>query len=128
MENYRFESFRDWYTFLWGACKVFGKGIWQITYAFVGGVVSLLIYSARQIEKFCCREPLASGIIGVAFVILIVGWISTFMNGRVAVMTAEHQRDSIGYVLDKYMQAFDSASTIIVDNDTIRHGTKDIHP
>ena len=88
----------------------------------VFGVISLLIYCGKQIEAFCVREKVAAAIIAVVFFVLVLGWISTYMNGRIATKTAEYQRDSIGYKLDKYMQGFDSSSTIVVDKDTIRYG------
>lgn len=79
-----------------------------------------MVWCGKQIEAFCKRETIAATIIGIIITFLVFGWVSTFMKLRAKVMTAEYQRDSIGYTLDKYLQAFDSTSTIIVDNDTIR--------
>lgn len=128
MENkFVFVSFKEWYMYLWRACKRVAKGLCQILFSLVMGIVSLLIYCGKQVEAFCRREPIAAGIVGMLFFVLTVGWCFTFVNGRAATKTAEHQRDSIGYKLDMVLQAYDSTSTIVIGNDTIRHG-QGFHP
>lgn len=96
-----------------------GWGIWRIITCIVLGIVSILYYACKQIGAFCRRESIAAAIIGTVFFIMTVGWISTFMEGRVKVRT-EYQRDSMSIKLDKYLQAYESSATIIVDNDTIK--------
>ena len=117
-----FETFRDWYTYLWKACRRFIKGFLMILWSLLMGIVSVLVYCGKQIEAFCRRETVAAVIVGSVIVLLILGWVFTFVNGRVAQKTAEHQRDSISYCLSKYMQAYDSTSVIVVDQDTIYNG------
>ena len=120
MNNQLFSSWHQWKVCFISGCKNAGWGIWRIITCMLFGIVSILIWCGKQIEAFCKRETIAAVIISILIIALSFGWISTFMQMRVSVMTAEHQRDSIGYTLDKYMQAFDSTSTIIVDKDTIR--------
>jgi hypothetical protein len=84
------------------------------------GFVSIFAYIGRKIEAFCRREPVAALIITITFAIMSLGWISTFMEGRMRIKTAEYQRDSIGYKLDKYLQCYDSSATIVIENDTIQ--------
>ena len=117
-----FETFRDWYTYLWKAVKTFVVGFVKILYSFLMGIVSVFVYCGKQIEAFCRRETVAAVIVGVVIAMLILGWVFTFVKGRVAQKTAEHQRDSISYCLSKYMQAYDSTSVIVIDQDTIYNG------
>lgn len=120
MKQFIFDSLHQWKVcFLAGLGKA-GWGIWRILTCIIGGVISILIFCGKEIEAFCRREPIAAMIVSVTIVALTAGWIMTFVHGRVAVKTAEYQRDSIGYKLDKYMQAYDSTSTIVIDNDTIQ--------
>jgi cell division protein FtsL len=72
----------------------------------------------RLIEKFCIREKVAAGIIAVAILMLSFGWIATYMQSKTLLTTTEHQRDSIAYTLNKFIQAYD---TVIIDGDTIKH-------
>ena len=118
-EKLLFDSFAGWYGYLWKACKTFVKGLLKIVYSLFGGVASVFVWLYGLIAAFCKREFVASVIIGAVIVALSLGWVSTYMNGRVAVKTAEYQRDSIGHRLDKMMQAYDSATLIVVDNDTL---------
>ena len=117
-----FETFKDWYTYLWKACKHFGKGIFRIVYSLVMGVVSILAWVAKLVAAFCRRETTASIILFSLIFILAFGWLSTYMNGKVATRTALYQRDSISLKLDKYLQAYESSEDIIVGGDTIRYG------
>jgi len=120
MNNQLFDSWHQWKVCFLSGCKNAAWGLWRIISCLLFGVVTIIVCCGKQIEAFCRREMIAAFIIGIIILFLVFGWISTFVQMRVSVMTAEHQRDSIGYTLDKYMQAFDSTSTIIVDNDTIR--------
>lgn len=117
-----FESFKEWYTYLWKACKHFAKGIFRIVYSLIMGIVSVLAWLTRLIAAFCRRETTASVILFSLIFVLGFGWLSTYMNGKVATRTALYQRDSISLKLDKYLQAYDASAVVIVDNDTIRHG------
>lgn len=122
MENkFVFVSFSEWYMYLWRACKRAAKGLCQIVFCLVMGIVSVLFYCFKQIEAFCRREPIAAGIVGVLFVFLSVGWCLTFVNGRAATRAAEYQRDSIGYKLDMFMHACDTTKMYVVARDTIRY-------
>lgn len=117
-----FESFKEWYTYLWKACKHFAKGIFRIVYSLIMGIVSVLAWVTRLIAAFCRRETTASVILFSLIFVLGFGWLSTYMNGKVATRTALYQRDSISLKLDKYLQAYDSSQDIIVGGDTIRYG------
>jgi hypothetical protein len=117
-----FESFKEWYTYLWKACKHFAKGIFRIVYSLIMGIASILVWVAKLIGAFCKRETTASIILFSLIFILSIGWLSTYMNGKVATKTALYQRDSISLKLDKYLQAYESSEDIIVGGDTIRYG------
>ena len=121
-EKWIFDSFAEWCNYLGKACLVFLKGIFKLVYSFLGGVASFVWWLYRVIAAFCRRELVASMIVGLMLVILSFGWVSTYMNGKVAVRTAEFQRDSLGYRLDKMMQAYEGASLVVVDNDTLYNG------
>jgi hypothetical protein len=117
-----FDSFAEWRGYLRRACWGLAKGLMRLVYAIVIGLVSLIVFCGKQVEAFCRRETVASLIIGFVLVLLVSGWVFTFVNGRMETRTAEHQRDSIGYKLDKMMQAYDGSAMVIVDNDTISYG------
>jgi hypothetical protein len=118
--NIIFENWHQWKVcFLAGISKA-SWGIWRIVTCIILGIVSILNYVCKQIGAFCRRESLAAAIIGFVFFVMSVGWISTFMDGRVKVRNAEYQRDSMSIKLDKYLQAYESSATIIIDNDTIK--------
>lgn len=68
----------------------------------VFGIISFLVWIGKQIEAFCKREFVASLIIGVLFVLLVAGWLTTFLSERVHRVNAEMQRDSISYELSRY--------------------------
>ena len=119
-----FDTFKEWDTYAWSACKHLAKGVARILFALFFGMVSIFVFCGKQIEAFCRREPVASGLVGMLTLLLIVGWIATYVNGRAATKTAEFQRDSIGYKLDKYMQAYDTSEAVVIENDTIRYGSK----
>lgn len=118
--NLLFDNFHQWKVCFLSGCRKAGWGLWRIFTCIILGIVSLFVFCGKQIEAFCRRETTAAVIIGVLIVALSFGWISTFMSGRTMLRTAEYERDSIGHKLDKYLQAFDSTSTIVIDNDTIR--------
>ena len=86
------------------------------------GVASIIAYANRQLCAFCRREMVASIIIGAAFVLMGFGWLSTYIQARSREVGAQHRADSLAYTLSKYMQAFDSTQTIVVDGDTIQLG------
>lgn len=100
----------------------FAWGLWRMITGIFFGIISILVYCGKQIEAFCKREPIASLIIAVVVIGLSAGWIVTSVNGSVKLRTAEYQRDSIGYTLDKYLQAYDSTDIIVVNGDTIQKG------
>lgn len=117
-----FESFKDWYSHLWKVCKHLAKGVYGIIYSVIIGIVSVLAWIFRLTAAFCKRETTASVILFSLIFILGFGWLSTYMNGKIATRTALYQRDSISLKLDKYLQAYENSEDIIVGEDTIRYG------
>lgn len=120
MGNLIFENWHQWKVCFIAGCKKAAWGIWRIITCMILGIVSIFAYIGRKIESFCRREPVAALTMTVIIAVLSFGWLSTFMDGRVRIRTAEYQRDSIGYKLDKYLQCYDSSAIVIIDNDTIR--------
>ena len=120
MKNLLFESFHQWKVCILSGLKNAGWGIWRIITCMVFGFISLCKYLFERLAAAVSKYPKAAIVIFI--VVTTVIWVVTFTSGRARALTAEHQRDSIGYCLDKYLQAFDSTSAIIVGNDTIRHG------
>lgn len=120
MKNIIFESWHQWKVCFISGCKNASWGIWRIITCIILGIVSLFIYAGKQIEAFCRRETIAAFIIAILVIVLSYGWISTFIDGKMKIKSAEYQRDSISVKLERYLQAYDSTSTIVVDNDTIR--------
>ena len=102
MSNLLFDDFRQWRVCLWaGVCK-FLWGLWRIISCLLFGIISILVWIGKQIEAFCKRELVASLVIGVLFVFLLAGWLTTFMSERAHRVNAEMQRDSIIYELSRY--------------------------
>lgn len=120
MKSKLFDNWHQWSVCFLSGCKSAAWGLWRIFTCIIFGIASVFVYIGKQIEAFCRREPIAAFIIGIVISLMAFGWISTFMESRVRIKTAEYQRDSIGYKLDKYLQAYDSTATIIIDNDTIQ--------
>lgn len=120
--NFIFESFGDWRKFFVSSVRQFFVGMFRIIYAVIMAVVSLLVYAGKQIEAFCKRETTASFIIACVILFMAVGWISTFTHGRHEAVLAQHKADSISYQLDRYMQAYDSTATVVVNGDTVKYG------
>ena len=120
--KWNFDSLPEWWGYLCKALRCFARSVFKLVYSFVGGVASILYYLFKVIAAFCKREFVASLIVGVIIVGMSVGWISTYTSSKVAMKTAEFQRDSIGYKLDKMLNAYEGASLIIVDNDTLYNG------
>lgn len=112
-----FTSFRSWRVCMMAGIRKFLWGSARIATCIVFGILSIFAWIGRLISDFASREKVAAAIIGILLFILSFGWITTYVSTKTQLTTAEYQRDSIGYVLDRYMQAYDS---VIVDGDTIK--------
>lgn len=103
MNRLLFETWHQWKVCMWsGVCKM-SWGFMRILACIVLGIISVFWWIVRQIEAFCKREFIASLIIGVLFVLLVAGWLTTFMSERAHRVNAEMQRDSISYELSRYV-------------------------
>ena len=120
MKNCLFDSFHQWKVCFLSGCRKAGWGIWRIATCIVFGIVSLCKYLFEKLAAAVSRYP-KSAIVIFAVITFIISML-IFVSGRMKLKTAEYQRDSIGYCLDKYLQAYDTESAIIVGNDTIRRG------
>lgn len=120
MNNFLFDSIHQWKVCFLSGCRNAGWGIWRIVTCIIFGIVSLCKYLFEKLAAAVSRYP-KSAIVIFAVITVSISTL-TFVSGRMKLKTAEYQRDSIGYCLDKYLQAYDTTSTIIVDNDTIRRG------
>lgn len=89
------------------------------------GIVSLLCYVARQINAFFRRESVAAGIVTSIIIFLSVGWVLTFVSERHKRIEAQHRADSLAYNLGRFTQMYDTTETIVINGDTIRHGSKE---
>lgn len=117
MKHLLFTSLRQWRICMAAGLRKFLWGLWRIVSGIIFGILSVFWWIGRLVEAFCRREPIAAAIIAVLLLILSFGWLSTFIQARTRLNTTEYQRDSIAYVLDKYIQCYDS---VIVDGDTIK--------
>lgn len=124
MKNCLFDSFHQWKVCFLSGCRKAGWGIWRIATCIVFGIVSLCKYLFDRLAEEVSNYPKSAIVVFV--VVTSVTYTLTFVSGRIKLKTAEYQRDSIGYCLDKYMQAYDTTSTIVIDCDTIKKGY-DIH-
>lgn len=113
-----FTSFRSWRVCMMSGVRKFLWGTTRIATCIVFGILSIFAWIGRLISDFASREKVAAVIIGILLFILSFGWITTYVSTKTQLTTVEYQRDSIGYVLDRYMQAYDS---VIVDGDTIKN-------
>ena len=120
MNNFLFDSIHQWKVCFLSGCRNAGWGIWRIVTCIIFGIVSLCKYLFEKLAAAVSRYP-KSAIVIFAVITVAISTL-TFVSGRMKLKTAEYQRDSIGYRLDKYLQAYDTTSTIIVGNDTIRRG------
>lgn len=120
MKNLLFESWRQWKVCFLSGLRNAGWGIWRIITCMVFGFISLCKYLFERLAAAVSKYPKSA--IVIFAVTTAVTYVLTFTSGRARTRTAEYQRDSIGYCLDKYLQAYDTTSSIIVGNDTIRHG------
>lgn len=118
MKRLLFTSLRQWRICMAAGCAKFLWGLWRIVSGIIFGILSVFWWIGRLVEAFCRREPIAAAVIAVLLLILSFGWLSTYVSARTHLTTAEYQRDSIGYVLDRYMQAYDS---VVVDGDTLKY-------
>lgn len=116
-ENWRFDSFAEWRSFLWDAVKCFLFGFGKMLLAFVYGLISLIAYAIRQIEAFCKRETIAACIVGSLFVLMASGWIYTFVSERAVAVSAQHMADSLSYDLSKYTQMYEKRTVNIDTTD-----------
>ena len=113
-----FTSFRSWRVCMMSGVRKFLWGTTRIATCIVFGILSIFAWIGRLISDFASREKVAAVIIGILLFILSFGWITTYVSTKTQLTTAEFQRDSIGYVLDRYMQAYDS---VVVDGDTLKY-------
>lgn len=120
MNNFLFDSLHQWKVCFLSGCRNAGWGIWRIVTCIIFGIVSLCKYLFERLAAAVSKYPKAA--IVIFAIVTSVTYTLTFVSGRTKLKTAEYQRDSIGYRLDKYLQAYDTTSTIIVGNDTIRRG------
>lgn len=90
------------------------------------GIVSLLIYAARQVNAFFRRETIAAGIVSCLVIALSVGWLTTFVKERHKRVEIQHRADSLAYGLSKFTQMYDSTEAIVINGDTIRHAEDSI--
>lgn len=120
MKEYLFTSWLQWRVCFVAGVQSLAWGLWRIITCIVLGLLSILWYCIRQIEAFCKREPVAAAIIAVIILSLSIGWIVTYVNRSVELRAALDQRDSISIKLDRYLQAYESGKTLIVNGDTIR--------
>lgn len=118
MKYLLYDDLRQWRVCMKSGIKEFLWGAKTILMGILFGLLSVFRWIGRLIAAFCRREKVAASIISVLLVVLSFGWLSTFIQARTRLTTAEYQRDSIGYVLDRYMQAYDS---VVVDGDTLKY-------
>lgn len=104
MKNLLFDDFRQWRVCLLAGVHKFLWGLWRIISCLLFGIISFLVWIGKQIEAFCKREFVASLIIGVLFVLLVAGWLTTFISERAHRVNAEMQRDSLSLKLDSAKQ------------------------
>lgn len=121
MKKYIFDSFKEWRICLSDALKATVCGMAKVVSTIVLGIVSIIVYAARQVNAFCRRETTAALIIGALLITLSAALVATFVTERTARVSAEYQRDSIAYKNTLLMQAYDAESTLVVNGDTVIH-------
>lgn len=118
MKNLLYDDLKQWRVCMKAGLREFSWGLWTITKGIVFGFLSVLRWVGRLIEAFCRRESIAAAIIATLIVVLVFGWTTTYLTTKTRLTTAEYERDSIAYTLDKYMQAYDS---VVIDGDTVKY-------
>lgn len=120
MSNLIFDSWHQWKVCFSSGCSKAAWGIWRIVTCIILGIVSVFAYIGRQIEAFTRREPVAMLIVTILIVCMSLGWLFTFTSGRVALKSAQYERDSMSIRLSRYLQAYDDKQIVVIDKDTIQ--------
>ena len=119
--THRFDTWESWC--IVGRCraKQLLEGLYGVVVIWLfWGVASLFIHAGRQVNAFYRRETRAAALISVLLVLLCVGWVTTFVRERAAVVSAQHRADSLAYDLSRYSQMFDTTDLVIVNGDTLK--------
>lgn len=95
-----FDSFKEWWKYLYSAIKKVFVGIVRILYAIVIGFVSLLVGLFRSIKK-CWKGEKLNIFLSLLVAAVILAWAMTFANERAMRVGAEMQRDSLAFVISR---------------------------
>ena len=118
-----YTSFHMWRKAAEYRLKSLFSGVYGVVFCIVIlGIVSLFHYLARQVAAFCRREAIAAGIIATLFVIILFGWLGTFVKVSYQKEEAQHRADSLAYKLSEFTQMYDTTETIVINGDTVRIG------
>ena len=114
-------TFKEWKHLLYDSLHTLARAVLMILWLIISSLTSIFFYAYQKISDFCKREFLPSMIILVVGTLLVTCWCLTFANERAHRKTAEHQRDSIAFVLSKFTQAYPSDDDIVYKGDTISY-------
>ena len=120
MKKLLFDDWHQWKVCMWaGICKA-SWGLWRIISCLLFGLLSVFWWLCKQICAFRKREFVASFVIVVVILFLVFGWITTFVKERSMRVTAEHERDSVAYVLQQKMEIYELHKETVITGDTIK--------
>jgi uncharacterized protein YacL len=106
-----FKTFKSWKTYFLSSCKSVLIGLVRIVWSFILGIASIAVAIWKTVKAFCQREFVASLVIGAMFVAMVALWVATFVNERAHRVSAEMQRDSISYQLQRYTGTMEQPAT-----------------
>ena len=121
MSNLLFDDVRQWRICLWsGVCKA-AWGVYRILTCILFGIASVFVWIGKQIGAFCKREFVAAFVVGLMWLMGLMGWVFTFVHERTLRVSAEHERDSVAYVLQQKLEIYEPFNeTVLMSGDTIK--------
>lgn len=115
-----YKTIKEWAEAAKYRLRQFAEGLCGVLfYILIMGIVSLVVYAITNVKAFYERERKASIVFAVMVILLLWGWISTFVSERATAVKYSHKTDSLSYELSKFRLAFDEGDSIIIGNDTI---------
>ena len=113
-----FDSWHQWKVCFLAGCKEFWWGFARIISCLILGVLSIIRWLWQLLLKAISLYPAAAVIVMVILCACI--WLFTYVNGKAKLVSAENERDTMAYRLQKFEKMYDgnTDSLIIVRKPT----------
>ena len=115
-----YKTKKEYYESVKYRLRQFSSGLWGLLFhCLIMGVISLLVYIMNAVKAFFLRERVAGAVIAALFMVMLFGWMVTFVSGRAKAVKYECIADSLSYELSKFTQAYGEGDKVIIGTDTI---------